>query len=236
MLIVMQHGASSDQVERVVDTIEELGYQARPMPGAQRTAVGLVGNDGRVDSSRLSALPGVKEVIHVTQPYKQVSLEWKSDKTVIELPGGLAIGADDIVLIAGPCSVESASQIIELARGVRAAGATILRGGAFKPRTSPYAFPGLGLSGLKLLAQAREETGLPIVTEAMDPDGVDIVADYADIIQIGARNMQNFALLKHEVGRCCKADACSSGECRRPSTELLLLAAEYVMKQRETRT
>ncbi len=228
MLIVMQHGASSDQVERVVDTIEELGYQARPMPGAQRTAVGLVGNDGRVDSSRLSALPGVKEVIHVTQPYKQVSREWKSDKTVIELPGGLAIGADDIVLIAGPCSVESASQIIESARGVRAAGATILRGGAFKPRTSPYAFQGLGLSGLKLLAQAREETGLLIVTEAMDPDGVDIVADYADIIQIGARNMQNFSLLKH-AGRCGKPVLLKRG--MSATITELLLSAEYLLAE-----
>ncbi len=187
-----------------------------------------MGNDGRVDSSRLSALPGVKEVIHVTQPYKQVSREWKSDKTVIELPGGLAIGADDIVLIAGPCSVESASQIIESARDVRAAGATILRGGAFKPRTSPYAFQGLGLSGLKLLAQAREETGLLIVTEAMDPDGVDIVADYADIIQIGARNMQNFSLLKH-AGRCGKPVLLKRG--MSATITELLLSAEYLLAE-----
>jgi 3-deoxy-7-phosphoheptulonate synthase len=133
MLVVMQHGASADEVQRVVDTIEELGYEARPMPGKQRTAVGLVGNDGRVDASRLAALPGVKEIIHVTQPYKQVSREWKEEPTVVELPGGLRIGGDDVVVMAGPCSVESEEQILEAARAVRASGAAMLRGGAFKP-------------------------------------------------------------------------------------------------------
>src|SRR5438093_6188634 len=170
MLVVMQHGATAEQVRRVVLTIEELGYQARPMPGAQRTAVGLVGNDGRVDSSRLAALPGVKEIIHVTQPYKQVSREWKQETTRVHLPGGLVVGGDEVVIMAGPCSVESESQILTAARQVRAAGAAILRGGAYKPRSSPYTFQGLGVKGLKLLAKAREETGLLIVTEAVDPE------------------------------------------------------------------
>lgn len=196
MLIVMQHGATEAQIARVVETIEEMGYQARPMPGAQRTAVGLVGNDGQVDESRLACLPGVREIIHVSQPYKQVSREWKPDNTEIRLPNGLTIGGTDVVVMAGPCSVESEQQILAAARAVREAGATILRGGAFKPRSSPYSFQGLGVKGLELLARAREETGLLIVTEALDPEGVDLVAEYADIIQIGARNMQNFSLLK----------------------------------------
>src|SRR5919206_1191037 len=173
-----------------------MGYQARPMPGKQRTTVGLVGNDGRVDASRLAALPGVQEVIHVTKPYKQVSREWKPESTVVRLAGGLSIGGDEVVVMAGPCSVESETQILESARLVREAGATVLRAGAFKPRSSPYSFQGLGRAGLKLLARAREETGLLIVTEAMDTEGMDAVVESADIVQIGARNMQNYSLLK----------------------------------------
>src|SRR5438309_2323065 len=166
------------------------------MPGSQRTAVGLVGNDGRVDASRLEGLPGVQEVIQVTRHYKQVSREWKPDSTVVQLGGGVTIGGTDVAVIAGPCSVETERQILEAARQVKEAGAVILRGGAWKPRTSPYAFQGLGRPGLKLLAKAREETGLLICTEAMDPEGLGYVAEVADIIQIGARNMQNFSLLK----------------------------------------
>ncbi len=228
MLVVMQHGATQAEVRRVVDTIEELGYQARPMPGAQRTAVGLVGNDGRVDASRLAALPGVKEIIHVTQPYKQVSREWKNEPTIVRLPGGLEIGGEAVVVMAGPCSVESEDQILESARLVRDAGASILRGGAFKPRSSPYTFQGLGLEGLKLLAKARDETGLLVVTEAMDSEGVDLVAEYADIIQIGARNMQNFSLLKH-AGRAGKPVLLKRG----PAATIteLLLSAEYLLAE-----
>jgi 3-deoxy-7-phosphoheptulonate synthase len=228
MLVVMEHGADSDQVQRVVDTIETLGYQARPMPGAQRTAVGLVGNDGRVDASLLAALPGVKEIIHVTQPYKQVSREWKQEPTIVELPGGLAIGGDEVVVMAGPCSVESETQIIETARLVREAGASVLRGGAFKPRTSPYSFQGLGEHGLELLATAREETGLLIVTEAIDPEGVDLVAKYADIIQIGARNMQNFSLLKR-AGKVGKPVLLKRGIAA--TINELLLSAEYLLAE-----
>jgi len=226
MLIVMRHGATPDQVQRVVETIADLGYEARPMPGAQRTAVGLVGNDGRVDAGRLSALAGVKEVIHVTQPYKQVSREWRRESTVIRFPGGLVIGGNDVVVIAGPCSVESEEQILETAHRVRDAGATMLRGGAFKPRTSPYSFQGLGLQGLELLARAREETGLLIVTEAMDVESFDLVAEHADVIQIGARNMQNFSLLKH-AGGANKPILLKRGLAA-TITELLL-SAEYLL-------
>src|SRR5215210_3156969 len=196
MLVVMAHNASSDDVQHVVDTIREMGYEAAPIPGKQRTAVGLVGNDGNVDASRLEALPGVLEVIHVSQPYKQVSREWREEPTVVELANGTRIGGDEVAVLAGPCAVESEAQIVGIARRLREAGATILRGGAFKPRTSPYSFQGMGEAGLKLLARAREETGMAIVTEALDGESLALVADYADVIQIGARNMQNFSLLR----------------------------------------
>ena len=228
MLIVMQHDATDAEIRRVVSTIEELGYQARPMPGKQRTAVGLVGNDGKVDASRLEALPGVLEIIHVTQPYKQVSREWKAENTVVQLPSGVAIGGDEIVVMAGPCSVESEGQILAAARAVRDAGAVVLRGGAFKPRTSPYSFQGLGKKGLELLAKAREETGLAIVTEAMDAEGMDLIARYGDIVQIGARNMQNYSLLKH-AGRIGKPILLKRG-ISATITELLL-SAEYILAE-----
>jgi 3-deoxy-7-phosphoheptulonate synthase len=228
MLIVMRHGAPEEDVRRVVAAIEEMGYQARPMPGKQRTTVGLVGNDGRVDGSRLAALPGVQEIIHVTQPYKQVSREWKPESTVIRLPGGLTVGGDEVIVMAGPCSVESERQILEAARMVREAGATVLRAGAFKPRSSPYSFQGLGRAGLKLLARAREETGLLIVTEAMDNEGMDWVAEVADVIQIGARNMQNYSLLKH-AGRAGKPILLKRG--LSATIQELLLSAEYILAE-----
>jgi 3-deoxy-7-phosphoheptulonate synthase len=228
MLIVMQHGAAPAEIQRVVETIEAMGYQARPIPGAQRTAIGLVGNDGRVDATRLAALGGVKEIIHVTQPYKQVSREWRPENTVIELPGGVRIGGGELVVIAGPCSVESERQILDAAHLVREHGGTVLRGGAFKPRTSPYTFQGLGEPGLKLLARARAETGLPIVTEALDAETIDLVAQYADVIQIGARNMQNFPLLK-KAGRCGKPVLLKRGIAA-TITELLL-SAEYLLAE-----
>lgn len=228
MLIVMRHGASDEEVHRVIAVIEELGYQARPMPGAQRVAVGLVGNDGRIDASRLEGLPGVQEVIHVSKPYKQVSREWKAEPTIVRLPGGIAVGGSDVVAMAGPCSVESEQQIVDCARAVREAGAVVLRGGAFKPRTSPYAFQGLGRPGLKLLAKAREETGLLICTEAMDPEGVGWVSEVADIIQLGARNMQNYSLLK-AAGRAGKPVLIKRG-ISATLTELLL-SAEYLLAE-----
>jgi 3-deoxy-7-phosphoheptulonate synthase len=228
MLIVMRHAAGEDEVQRVVATIEEMGYQARPMPGRQRTTVGLVGNDGRVDGSRLAALPGVQEIIHVTKPYKQVSREWQPEPTVVRLPGGLSVGGDDVLVMAGPCSVESERQILEAARAVREAGAAVLRAGAFKPRSSPYSFQGLGRTGLQLLARAREETGLLIVTEAMDAEGLDQVVEVADIVQLGARNMQNYSLLKR-AGRCGKPVLLKRG--LSATIQELLLSAEYILAE-----
>jgi 3-deoxy-7-phosphoheptulonate synthase len=228
VLIVMRHGATEAELRRVVAVIEGMGYKARPMPGAQRTAVGLVGNDGRVDASRLEGLPGVQEVIHVSKPYKQVSREWQKENTVIRLPGGVALGATDVVVIAGPCSVESEPQILEAARLVKEAGAVILRGGAWKPRSSPYSFQGLGKPALKLLAKARAETGLLICTEAMDPEAVGPVAEVADIVQIGARNMQNFSLLK-AAGRVGKPVLLKRGMAA--TIEELLLSAEYLVAE-----
>jgi 3-deoxy-7-phosphoheptulonate synthase len=228
MLVVMRHGASEAEVTAVVEVIEALGFQARPMPGRQRTTVGVVGNDGRVDSSRLAALAGVTEIIHVTQPYKQVSREWRPESTVVRLPGGLAVGGDEVVVMAGPCSVESEAQILEAAVAVRDAGATVLRAGAYKPRSSPYSFQGMGRDGLLLLARARAETGLLIVTEAMDPEGVDHVAEVADIIQIGARNMQNYSLLR-KAGRCGKPVLLKRG--LSATIQELLLSAEYLLAE-----
>ena len=228
MLIVMRHGAVEEEIRQVVATIEEMGYQARPMPGKQRVSIGLVGNDGRVDGSRLAALAGVQEIIHVTKPYKQVSREWKPESTIVRLAGGLCVGGDDVVVMAGPCSVESERQILDAARVVREAGATILRAGAFKPRSSPYSFQGLGAAGLRLLARAREETGLLIVTEEMDAEGIDQVIGVADIVQIGARNMQNYSLLKR-AGRCGKPILLKRGIAA--TIQELLLSAEYILAE-----
>lgn len=228
MLVVMQHGAATAEVDRVVEVITEMGYEARPMPGAQRTAIGVVGNDGRVDRSRLAALPGVAEIIHVTQPYKQVSREWNPESTVVEIAPGVSFGGNDVPIVAGPCSVESEEQIIEAAFAVRAAGGSALRGGAYKPRSSPYSFQGLGAEGLRFLARARSETGLPIVTEAMDDEGAHLVAEVADCIQIGARNMQNYSLLK-TVGRIGKPVLLKRGMAATISD--LLLSAEYILSE-----
>jgi 3-deoxy-7-phosphoheptulonate synthase len=224
----MQHDATAKDVDRVVSIIKEMGYEARPMPGAQRTAVGLVGNDGRVDASRIEALPGVAQIIHVTQPYKQVSREWRNENTVVTIAPGVTVGGDNVIVIGGPCSVESEEQILSAARIVKAAGGTALRGGAFKPRSSPYSFQGLGKKGLALLAKAKKETGLPIVTEAMDDEGADLVADVADCIQIGARNMQNYSLLK-KVGRLRKPVLLKRGMAA--TINDLLLSAEYILAE-----
>jgi 3-deoxy-7-phosphoheptulonate synthase len=224
----MRHGASEQEIQQVAAAIEQMGYEARIMPGRQRTTVGLVGNDGRVDPSRLAGLPGVQECIPVTKPYKQVSREWRAQPTIVQFPGGLTIGGDDVVVMAGPCSVESGAQILEAAHAVREAGATMLRGGAFKPRSSPYSFQGLGRKGLELLARAREETGLLIVTEAMDPEDLDAVADVADLIQIGARNMQNYSLLKR-AGRARKPVLLKRGLAA--TIQELLLSAEYILAE-----
>jgi 3-deoxy-7-phosphoheptulonate synthase len=228
MLVVMRHDATPEQIRRVVETIEDMGYEARPMPGKQRTAVGLVGNDGRVNADRIEALSGILEVIHVSQPYKQVSREWRDEPTVVELFNGTRIGGGEIAVVAGPCSVESEAQIVGVAHRLRAAGATLLRGGAFKPRTSPYSFQGMGEAGLRLLARAREETGLAIVTEALDEESLVHVARYADVIQIGARNMQNFSLLRR-AGRTGKPILLKRGMAA--TVKDLLLSAEYILAE-----
>jgi 3-deoxy-7-phosphoheptulonate synthase len=228
MLVVMKHNATGDEIKNVVSVIEEMGYKARPMPGAQRTAVGLIGNDGRVDSGRLEGQPGVLEVIPVSKPYKQVSREWREEDTVISLDNGTRIGGSQVAVMAGPCAVEGESQILEIAHKLREAGATVLRGGAYKPRTSPYAFQGLGVRGLEYLARAREATGMAIVTEALDPEGVEAVAEHADIVQIGARNMQNYPLLR-KAGRVGRPVLLKRG--LSATIDELLLAAEYLLAE-----
>lgn len=228
MLVVMHHNASQSDIDAVVSEIKNMGYDARPIPGHQRTSVGLIGNDGGVDAGRLQGLEGVLEIIPVTKPYKQVSREWKEEDTIVTLSNGTRIGGNEVVLMAGPCAVESESQILEVAVRLREIGATVLRGGAFKPRTSPYSFQGHGEDGLKMLARAGEATGMALITEAVDPDGVDIVADYADVIQIGARNMQNYPLLRR-AGRTGKPVLLKRGMAA-TITELLL-AAEYLLAE-----
>ena len=227
MLIIMKREATAADIDRVVAIVEEMGFQARRMPGAQRTVVGIVGNDTRVDGSRFETMSGVASIQHVTPLHKLASREWRQEDTVVSI-GGLPVGGRDIVIIAGPCSVESEQQILETARAVRDAGASALRGGAFKPRSSPYSFQGLGKRGLEMLALARQETGLPIVTEAMDEAGAELVAKYADCIQIGARNMQNYSLLK-AVGRMRQPVLLKRGIAATVSD--LLLSAEYLLAE-----
>ncbi|MBV9879503.1 MAG: 3-deoxy-7-phosphoheptulonate synthase, partial [Gemmatirosa sp.] len=228
MLVVMQSGATPEEIEAVCEVIRGMGFQPVAMPGTQRTAVGLIGNDRPVDGTQVGAMPGVAQVIRVSSPYKQVSREWRAQNSVVEIAPGVAFGGDSVPVIAGPCSVESESQIVASAWAVREAGAVALRGGAFKPRSSPYSFQGMGKRGLELLALARQETGLAIVTEAMDEEGANLVAEYADCIQIGARNMQNFSLLKC-VGRLDKPVLLKRGMAA--TIQELLLAAEYVLAE-----
>ena len=195
MLIVMKADATAGQVEAVVRVIEDLGYRAHPMPGASRTAIGITGNPGAVDPSHFENLPGVSEAVRVSKPYKLVSLDLRSEKTVVQV-GDATIGGEELAIIAGPCAIESREQAFVVAEAVRRSGAKFFRGGAFKPRTSPYAFQGLGEEGLALLAKAKKETGLGIVTEIMESSEVELVAQYADLLQVGARNMQNTKLLR----------------------------------------
>ena len=227
MLIVMKMDATEAQVQGVTHQVEQLGLKAHPIPGAQRTAVGITGNLGMVESVYFEALPGVLEVIRVSHSYKLVSREFRPHDTTFDV-GGVTVGGPELVVIAGPCSVESYDQMLQVAQRVQAAGAHLLRGGAFKPRTSPYSFQGLGLEGLKILARVREHTGLPVVTEALDTESMDQVAEYADMIQIGARNMQNFSLLK-KAGRCSRPVMLKRG--MSATLEEFLLAAEYILDQ-----
>ena len=228
MLVVMQPNASAADIDKVCDEIVRQGFKPLPMPGAVRTAIGLLGDDAQVDWSYIEGLAGVANVLIVQKPYRQASREWKNESTIVEIAPGVRVGGRDVVVFAGPCSVESEAQILASAHAVRNAGAHALRGGAFKPRSSPYAFQGLGLEGLKLLALARNETGLAIVTEAMDERGADMVAEYADCIQIGARNMQNYSLLRH-VGKLGKPVLLKRGMAA--TINDLLLSAEYVLSE-----
>jgi 3-deoxy-7-phosphoheptulonate synthase len=221
----MDAAATADDVRRVVEAVQSLGLQAHPIPGAQRTAIGVTGNRGSVESASFENLPGVAEVIPVTAPYKLVSREAKREDTVVSV-GGVPVGGERVAVVAGPCAVESEKQALEIAHEVCAAGALLYRGGAFKPRTSPYSFQGLGEPGLKILKKVREETGLPIVTEVLDTDTAELVAEYADCLQIGARNMQNFALLK-KVGRMRKPVLLKRA--MSATIEEFLLSAEYLL-------
>jgi len=228
MIIVMRAGAPEEQLQEVIRRITELGYQSHVIRGTQRNVVGAVGDErGKARLQSLESLPGVESVVPILQPFKLASREVKPEKTVIKM-GDLKIGGDRLTIMAGPCSVESETQMLETALAVKEAGAHILRGGAFKPRTSPYAFQGLEEEGLKLLAQAREKTGLSIVTEVINPKDVDLVGSYADILQVGARNVQNFALLR-AVGEAKKPVLLKRGMAT--TIKEFLMSAEYVLSQ-----
>ena len=229
MLVVMKAQATQEQIQAVCEAIERLGFRAHPLPGAQRTAVGITGNQGEVDRGNLEALPGVAEVICVSKAYKLASRDVKEEDTIIRFAGTKAtIGGRNLAIIAGPCSIESREQAFAIAELVASSGAQFFRGGAYKPRTSPYAFQGLGVEALRILAEIRSRFGLRIVTEAIDNESLDLVAEWADVVQIGARNMQNYSLLRH------------AGQLRKPvlikrglsaTLEEFLMAAEYVMSE-----
>lgn len=225
MIVVMQQGATRDQVRAVVERLQNSGFLVHVSQGVERTIIGIIGDRTRLEDTALEAMPGVEKVMPVLQPYKLASRAFHPEDSVI-MVGDLAIGGETVHVMAGPCAVESREQLLEAARQVKAAGATILRGGAYKPRTSPYSFQGLEEKGLQLLAEAREVTGLKVVTEVMDARTLPLVAEYADILQIGARNMQNFFLLR-EVGRLDKPVLLKRGlSC---TIEEWLMAAEYIM-------
>ena len=229
MLVVMKAQATPEEIQAVCDHIEQLGFRAHPLPGAQRTAIGITGNQGEVDRGNLEALSGVAEVIRVSKAYKLASRDVKEEDTIIRFPGTDAtIGGRSLAIIAGPCSIESREQAFSIAEQVAASGAQFFRGGAYKPRTSPYAFQGLGLDALKIMSEIRDRFGLRIVTEAIDSQSLDLVAEWADVIQIGARNMQNFSLLKH-AGRLRKPVLIKRG--LSATLEEFLMAAEYVMSE-----
>ncbi len=227
MLVVMKSGATKGEIDGVVRTVEQLGFRAHVMPGATRTAIGITGNQGMVDPTRFETLEGVFEAIRVSKPYKLITLDLQPDRTVLRV-GDATIGGEELAIIAGPCAVESREQTFAVAEAVQSSGARFLRGGAFKPRSSPYDFAGLGEEGLEILAEAREAFGLKIVTEALDAPGVDLVDEYADVIQVGARNMQNFTLLRR-VGKSKLPVLLKRGIAA--TVDEWLLAAEYIMSE-----
>jgi 3-deoxy-7-phosphoheptulonate synthase len=229
MLVVMKAQATPEEIQAVCEHIEQLGFRAHPLPGAQRTAIGITGNKGEVDRGNIEELPGVAEVIRVSKAYKLASRDVKEEDTVIRFAGtDAAIGGGGLAIIAGPCSIESREQAFAIAEEVAASGAQFFRGGAYKPRTSPYAFQGLGVEALRIMAEIRDRFGLRIITEAIDNETLELVAEWADVVQIGARNMQNFSLLKH------------AGQLRKPvllkrglsaTLDEFLMAAEYILSE-----
>lgn len=227
MLIVMQRGARPEQVDAVIRIVEARGCKARPIPGGDRVSIAVLFNKGALEEAWFQDLPGVKQTIAVTRPYKLVSRETKPESTVIDV-GGVTIGGGRMAIMAGPCAVESEIQAMTIAEHVKKAGGDLFRGGAFKPRTSPYAFQGLGEEGLKILAKVRETFGLPVVTEVMDMEHADMVEEYADVIQIGTRNMQNFSLLRR-AGTAKKPVLLKRG--MSATVDEWLMAAEYIMAE-----
>lgn len=229
MLVVMKTQATPEEIRVVCEHIEKLGFRAHPLPGAQRTAIGITGNQGEVDRGNLEELSGVAEVIRVSKPYKLASRDVKEEDTIIRFAGTDAtIGGRDLAIVAGPCSIESRDQAFAIAEQVSAAGAQFFRGGAFKPRTSPYAFQGMGIEALRIMAEIRDRFGLRIITEALDSETLELVAEWADVIQIGARNMQNFSLLK-KAGRLRKPVLLKRG--LSATLEEFMMSAEYVMSE-----
>jgi 3-deoxy-7-phosphoheptulonate synthase len=231
MLVVMQSNATEEQVRAVCERIESLGYRAHPMPGAGRTAIGITGNSGAIETGSLDSMPGVIECIPVSKPYKLVSRDLKPENTVVRIPtpsGEVSFGGKAVGMVAGPCAIETREQAFTIAKAIRASGARLFRGGAYKPRTSPYSFQGMGEEGLKILAEVRDTFGLGVITEAIDNESLDLVEKYADVIQIGARNMQNFSLLKR-AGRARKPVLLKRG--MSATLDEFLMAAEYIMSE-----
>ncbi len=231
MLVIMKNDATPEQVQAVVNHIESMGFRGVPMPGTLRTAVCIVGNQGPIEDAQFLTFPGVQEALRVTKPFKLVSRETHPQSTIIEVQN-IRVGAGPPVIMAGPCAIESLEQAITIAEIVKKAGAQIFRGGAFKPRTSPYSFQGMGEEGLKVLARVRDETGLATITEATDHDNIELVEKYADIIQIGTRNMQNYSLLR-KAGQCRKPVLLKRGMAA--TREELLMSAEYIMSEGNSR-
>ncbi len=232
MIVVMKNGAGAEQVQAVADTVTEWGLKPHVSQGEERTVIGLIGDESKVNGPALEMMAGVEKVMPVLKPYKRASAEFHAERTVVRIPParhgdrGLTIGGPGVVVMAGPCSVETREMVLSLSAFLKGAGAHLLRGGAFKPRTSPYAFQGLGVEGLRYLAEERSVVGLPIITEVMDTRDVEMVAEFADIIQVGARNMQNFNLLK-VLGRCNRPVMLKRGLAN--TLEELLMSAEYVI-------
>lgn len=231
MVIIMKHHATDAEIAEVVHNVEELGYRAHLSSGEERTIIGLIGDERPIEPEHFEMMEGVERAVRILHPFKLVSRDFHPDDTIVRINGSV-VGGKQIIIMAGPCAVESREQLLETAAAVKEAGAKVLRGGAFKPRTSPYSFQGLGLKGLELLREAREESGLPVITEVVSPQEVTLVSQYADILQIGSRNMQNFALL-HAVGEVQKPVLLKRG--LMSTIEEFLMAAEYILSHGNTR-